>query len=155
MAARLTKLFFKKSQPCNVVIRYTCLAVHKIIRSEIKILIQNKQQFLHIFFNILARSSYICSFNPNSEIWGVLGRKKQIWMEKSMQEYSRFLVFYSFVAVEDWSLCHKCQLCKVLLHHNAFQMQLFYFSGIFLFIWHTYRKFRICRTFFFWYWKEK
>lgn len=138
-----------------MVIRYTCLAVHKIIRSEIKILIQNKQQFLHIFFNILARSSYICSFNPNSEIWGVLGRKKQIWMEKSMQEYSRFLVFYSFVAVEDWSLCHKCQLCKVLLHHNAFQMQLFYFSGIFLFIWHTYRKFRICRTFFFWYWKEK
>lgn len=138
-----------------MVIRYTCLAVHKIIRSEIKILIQNKQQFLHIFLNILARSSYICSFNTNSEILGGLGRKKQIWMEKSMQEYSRFLVFYSFVAVEDWSLCHKCQLCKVLLHHNAFQMQLFYFSGIFLFIWHTSRKFRICRTFFFWYWKEK
>lgn len=139
-----------------MVIRYTCLAVHKIIRSEIKILIQNKQQFLHIFLNILARSSYICSFNTNSDILGVLGRKKQIWMEKSMQEYSRFLVFYSFVAVEDWSLCHKCQLCKVLLHHNAFQMQLFYFSGIFLFIWHTSRKFRICRTFFFfWYWKEK
>lgn len=132
-----------------MVIRYTCLAVHKIIRSEIKILIQNKQQFLHIFLNILARSSYICSFNTNSDILGVLGRKKQIWMEKSMQEYSRFLVFYSFVAVEDWSLCHKCQLCKVLLHHNAFQMQLFYFSGIFLFIWHTSRKFRICRTFFF------
>lgn len=134
-----------------MVIRYTYLAVHKIIRSEIKILIQNKQQFLHIFFNFLARSSYICSFNTNSEILGVLGRKKQLWMEnsRSMQGYSRFLVFYSFVAMEDWRLVHEGQLCKLLLHHNAFQMQLFYFSGIFLFTWHTSRKFRICRTFFF------
>lgn len=149
MAARLTKLFFKKSQPCNVVIRYTCLAVHKIIRSEIKILIQNKQQFLHIFLNILARSSYICSFNPNSEIWGVLGRKKQIWMENQCKNTHDFS---SSIRLQQWRTevyATNVSCVKYFCTTMRFKCNYFISVGFFLFIWHTSRKFRICWTFFF------